>query len=324
MPDELTDTAQTAVAPAPRKRKGPRIWVILLIVFALALVGVGGYLGVREMSKVTMAEGMLDDAVELLASVEDAVVATDDVVQAEITPGLETTATAALELLPQAQEDVAEAIELLTEARIDLREDDQVLAQALQTAAEARRDMLEEAEPILSANIAAASALQPATDGWALVADAEKLSQDAVAEYNKHTTESVKKSTEYSKQAVEKLAAARSALETATASFPDAELQQFIDYIDARGKLLESSMNIDSTWLANKVEEANAMLDAYAKQEAELIAQGKALPASPTVAIADAYETLAAEATDRYFAARERARSADERVKELSTATTAE
>ncbi|MDO9557688.1 MAG: hypothetical protein Q7J82_08975 [Coriobacteriia bacterium] len=308
---------------APRRKSG-RVWIAIVAVLVLALIGAAVYLGLQQMGRQRAAESDLDEAVTILTGVEDAVIAVDEVVQAEIVPGLEATATAALDMLPQARKDLAEAIELLTGARVDLREDDQVLAQALQTAAEARSDMLQEAEPILSANKAAAEALQLSTDAWALVAEAEKLSQDAVAQYNKHTKDSVTQSTEFSKQAVQKLTTARSAMATATVAFPDAKLQQFVDYIDARQKLLESSMSIDATWLAGKLEEANGMLAAYATQETALIEQGKTLPASPSIAIADAYEALAAEATDRYFMARDRARAADDRVRELETTPTGE
>ncbi len=301
--------------------KGVRAWVVIVAALVIVLVGVVACAGAKQTSKVREAESKLDEAVSLLADVEDAVIAADDVIQAEITPTLETTATAALAMLPQARTDLGRAIGLLTAARPDLREDDQVLAQVLQTAAEARSDMLDEAEKILSANKAAAGALQPATDAWALVAAAEKLSQDAVAQYNKHTTDSVKQSTAFSTQAKLKLAEARSALGTATATFPDADLTRFVEYIDARYKLLDSSIAIDTAWLGGKVEQANGMLAAYAAEEAALIELGKKLPTSPTVAIADAYEALAAEPTDRYYTARDRARAADDQVRELGAKT---
>lgn len=321
--DTIVTDATERGSRVGRGRRSRRVWLVLTALSAAVLLAAVP-LGCQVTGKVRAAEDKLDEAVTILADVEDAVIAADDVVQAEITPGLEATATAALDMLPAARADLADAITLLTEARIDLREDDQVLAQALQTSAEARADMLAEADVILSANKAAAGALKPATDGWTLVAEAEKLSQEAVAQYNKHTADSVKQSTEFSKQAATKLTEARSMLETATATFPDAALQQFIDYVDARQKLLESSLAIDATWLSGKVADANAMLAAYTTQEAALIEQGKKLPASPTVAIADAYEKIAAEPTDRYFAARERARAADEQVRQIGSTTTEE
>ncbi len=319
----VVEGGETAVESIPRK-KGISAWVWVVAVLALALVAAAVYMGLQQTTRVRAAEDKLETAVEMLAEVEDVVIAADEVVQAEITSDLASTAAEAQEQLPQARKDLSDAIELLVAARIDLTEDDQVLAQALQAAAEARAEMLQEAETILAANKLAAGALQPAADGWALVAEAEKLSQDAVVQYNKHTKEGVENSTKLSKEAVEKLAAARSSIETASVTFPDAELKQFIDYIDAREELLESSMKIDSTWLDGKLEDANDMLDAYSKQETALIAQGKELPASPKIAIADAYEALAAEPTDRYFAARDRARAADEKVQELSEALAAE
>lgn len=314
------ETSEQATAPAAPVKKPGRLWPVVAAVVVVALIGAAVFLGLRETGRVRAAEMKLDDAIALLTEVEDTVVAADEIVQAEIIPELEATATVVLGDLPQARKDLTEAVSLLVEARVDLREDDQLLAQELQTAAEARADMLAEAETILEANKLAAGALTPASDGWVLVADAEKLSQDAVVQYNKHTKDSVTKSTELSKQAVTKLAEARSAIETAAATFPDAELQQFIDYIDAREKLLEASMAIDAKWLAGKVEDANDMLDDYTKQEKALIEQGGKLPASPTIAIADAYEALAADATDRYFIARDKARAADERVRELEEA----
>ena len=323
-PIEDTDTGPVVDAGPAARHKSKRPWLVAVVVLVVAAAGIAGFLLLQQSGKVRAAESKLDEAVTLLGEVEDTVLAADVVVQAEITPGLETTAAAALEVLPQARKDLTEAVDLLVEARVDLREDDQLLAQALQGAAEARADMLQEAETILSANKIAAGALRPASDAWTLVAEAEKLSQDSVAQYNKHTKDGVTKSTALSKQAEEKLTAARSAMETATATFPDAELQQFIDYIDARQKLLASSMKIDAAWLAGKVDDANGMLKAYSKEEAALIEQGKKLPASPVIAIADAYEALATESTDRYFAARDRARQADDRVRELEAAASEE
>jgi len=320
-----TPEIEAPTTQAPEKKHGIRgAWPVIAAVIVLLLLGAGIIYGLRETARISAAEAKLDEAITLLADVEDTVIAADDIIQAEITPELEATATAVLAELPQASADLQDAIDLLVQARVDLREDDQVLAQALQTAAEARADMLTEAETILEANRVAAAAIGPATESWALVAEAEKLSQDAVVQYNKHTKAGVTKSTELSKEASATLTEARSAMETATAIFPEAELQQFIDYIDARGKLLQTSMAIDAKWLSGKVAEANDMLDDYTKQEKALIAQGAKLPASPTVAIADAYEALATDPTDRYFAARDEARAADERVREIEQAATEE
>ncbi len=321
----MADTTTMAETPdPPPPAEGPaehprRRWPLtVLVIVLLALLAGGVALGVRYSSRVRQAQAKLDDAVELMAEAEDALVEIDAVVRSEITSALETRAASALETRPDALEAVKEANALLTEALPDLPDEDVPLAEALLDGAEAREQMLTEAEVILEANVKASGAVGPARDAWTAVGEAEQLSQDAVKEYNKHTEAGVKQSTALTDQAIARLTAARSLLETATATFPQADMAAFVTYLDDRIALLQTSKKIDSTWLAGKVEEANAMLDAYNKQEAALIEQAKQLPESPTAVVAAAYETAAGEATENYYAARDAAEAADERIRTLT------
>jgi hypothetical protein len=197
------------------------------------------------------------------------------------------------------------------------------MAEALKESATARSEMMAEAPSILEVGSKAARALGPADAAVADIKAAEDLTARAVAEFNKHTKPGVQQSTTYSKQAEAKLQSARSLLATATAAFPEADYSAFVAYVDAKLSLVADSKAIDSLWLAGKVEESNKKLDAYNKKDAETVAMARALPESVRDPIADAYDRLTTEATARYFAARERARSADEMFKELRGASEA-
>jgi hypothetical protein len=113
---------------------------------------------------------------------------------------------------------------------------------------------------------------------------------------------------------------ARSLLATATAAFPEADFTPFTAYVDAKIGLIAESRSIDSLWLAGKIEESNRRLEAYNRRDAEIVAMAKALPASIRDPIVAAYEAATKQATERYFAARERARAADQRVSQLREA----
>ena len=76
--------------------------------------------------------------------------------------------------------------------------------------------------------------------------------------------------------------------------------------------------------LAGKIEESNNKLDAYNDKDAAIVEIAKALPTSIRDPIADAYETLTVDARERYFAARERARAAGERVGDIRDSATAD
>jgi hypothetical protein len=149
---------------------------------------------------------------------------------------------------------------------------------------------------------------------------AEELAAKAAAEFNKHTEAGVKASTEHTTRMRERLQAARSELETATVELPDADFGPFLEYIDAKIELVAESQRIDKLWLDGKIEESNKLLDEYNKRDAEIVAMAADLPASVRDPIVDAYERLTAEASDRYYAARERARKAGEDVRTIRRA----
>ncbi|PKQ20737.1 MAG: hypothetical protein CVT66_03265 [Actinobacteria bacterium HGW-Actinobacteria-6] len=305
--DDVTEVAQTR-----KPNKALRIVIVLLTVIILAGAGV---LGARELSRMNSARGSLDLAIEKLSAAEPVVLQVDNAVRSEVASAVVPAAEDGLIAAEKAIGDLNEALAQLDVAQSGLSDSDATLAAAVREAIVARIAMLTEAKVVLAADSRAGTVVDPAHQAWALAGEAATLTVNAAAEYNKHTKAGVEGSTKLSNQATVKLKLARSLLETVTAGFPEADMAPYVSYIDGRLKLLDSSRKIDSQWLANKIEDANKLLDAYNAEEQKVVDQAKALTSTPAGTIADAYELLTKDAITRYFKARDEARSADEAVK---------
>lgn len=301
-------------------RKSGRVWKVLVVIVVVALVGALGYLALRALDRPRAAKAQLANAAAMLSQAEPDVLAIDSAVRSEVTSALADAATEAYDTIDPTEATLTEALGVIADARADLADEDVALADALESAITSRMDMLDEAKIILATDKRAATVVGPAAEAWQLVADAEKLSDSAVAQYNKHTKAGVSQSTSLTVEAETKLTAGRSALGTVTADFAEADMSPFVAYIDGKLKLLASSKKIDATWLAGKVEDANKLLDAYNAEEKKVIALADKLPESPTAVVAAAYEALTSEAITRYFDARDAARTADAAIKAIGDA----
>ncbi len=295
----------------------PRGRRTLLLALAVVALGAGALFVARVLSQATGARGMLADASGLLSQAEPMVLAVDQAVRSEVTTAAADAALAALEKLEPSIETLNEAKSVVARARQRLAERDRPLADALDEAIAARLEMLERARPVLEADVAVAQALVPAVEAWTLVGQAEKMADEAVASFNKHTKDGVQRSTKLTTDADALLARARSNLETVTAGFPEADMGPFISYIDAKRALLAESRKIDATWLSGKVADANAMLGAYNAREKQVAEQAKRLPGTPASVLAEAYKRAVEADVTAYFEARERARSADAKIRSL-------
>lgn len=301
-----------------RRHEGRRTWLVWTIgVVVVAALAAGGYLVYRQYDRVRSAQAKLDAAAALLDGAEADLLVVDTAVQAEISSEIATQAVDALALTERVRADALAAVAILDEVDGVLREDARPIADALRDSAVARAEMMAEAPVILEADRKAALAMVPADQALVEIKAAEEAITKAVAEFNKHTAEGVRASTANSDDAARRLTEARSLLTTATAEFPEADYAAFVGYIDAKLALVKDSKEIDSLWLAGKIEESNQKLDAYNKRDAEIVAMAKELPESVRDPIADAYEQITADARTRYFEARERARAAGDRVREL-------
>ncbi len=303
--------------PEPGRKRRVRWAVTAVAVACIVVLGIAAALGYRTLTRERNAQERLDRGIERLERADRTVVAIDAVIQAPLTAALESSATEALETADGALGEIDVAIRLLESAVPDLRPPDSEVTSALVEAASARRDMLTIAMDLLETDISAARALSGAEQGWELMKEAERLSDRAVKHFNLHTKPGVQQSTTYTVQAEGAVRRARVAFSEAETAFPAADFERYVEYSGERLRLLGISKQVDSLWLAGKVEESNQRISAYNEQERKVISLARQLPSSPAVLVAEAYEEEAREVTALYAKGRERATKADARVDKM-------
>lgn len=296
-----------------------RSWpLIVVLVIALAATAGGAVWGYGIYTARTGAVTQLAEATERLEVADTVVIEVDEVVRAPVEPALAQKASDAKDKIDGALGDLSSAVELIDGARADLPDDEVERADALRASAEARRLMLEHAGEILDANIAAAAALAEANPAWDLVLEAEKLADDAVVEYNKLTKDAVAKSKDLGTQAERTFQEAKAKFESAEKAFPDATLEQFVDFVSKKLALIALSKQADEAFLAGKNAQANEFSNQYNAKDKELSEAAKQLPESPSAAIAEAFEARASDASEAYFQAREEATKADANLRRIT------
>lgn len=284
-------------------------------VLGVAILGVVGAAGYRLLSAQFGAGKQLDSAAALIEEADVIVVEVDAVVRSDVTTGLAETALSAANRVPQAQWQLKDALEIIDTVKQTGGSRDRERAALMSTAAQARLDMMDQAPTILQLNAQASEALPLARDGWELVLVAAKTSDEAVAAYNRLTTSGVKKSSKLNKRAEKELISARAKFVEAEAAFPEVDFEAYLAYIDTRIELNKLSQESDAAWLKKDTVKANEIIARYNALDATGVAQAQALPASPELAIARAYEKAAQAATNAYYNARDAATAADEALR---------
>ncbi len=297
-------------------RRERTIWTAL-IVGGVVVVIIAGVLGWGVMSKRLESAKQMDQAIIMVESADTAVIAIDKVVRAEVTPEV---GQQALELEPTVAPTAAkltEAVNLIDAAYPSLNNAERAKADLLKKTAKAKLDMLEQAPVILSSSVKVATAQPLAQDAWDQTLAADKLADSAVASYNKLTKAGVQDSAVKNAQAEKAFQSARDLFSQAATAFPEAGLDRYVAYVDQKLVQVGISRKSDAAWLAGKPASANSFIAAYDKADAKGIAMYKALPPSPSTAIADAYKALADAATVLYFEARDKASAADQSLKAM-------
>lgn len=282
------------------------------VVLVVALLGLVGY---RMFATQVGAAKQLDSAAVLVEEADSIVVQVDAVVRSDVTTGLADSAAAAAGRVPEAQWALKDALELIEQVERTGGRADKERAGLLREASQARLDMLEQAPAILTLNIQASEAMPLAREGWEAVLRAAKLSDEAVAAYNKLTKSGVKQSSKLNKQAATELATARDRFVKAEAAFPEVPFETYLAYIDTRIELNKLSQQSDAAWLDKDTAKANEIIVRYNELDATGVTQAKALPPSPEQAIAEAFEKAAQEPTNAYYRARDAATAADEALR---------
>ena len=300
--------------PAESPRRTGVVWLILIAIGIVAFTVVGVF-GSRIVGGRLEAARQLDRATLLVERAGNAVVAIDEVVRADVSPSVAVKARDAGTRVAPARLLLEEALRLADSAMPRLTDDEQRRATLLKDAAAARIEMLDVAPAILAANIKAADALPLATEAWTSLVAAGGLSDRAVAEYNRLTKTGVQASVTFNAQADGGLLNARDLLSRAATAFPEAGVERYDAYVGQKLRQVALLRQADIAWLAGRIAEANTLIAAYNALGVGSAAALKQLPATPSVAVADAYKRLTDLPTAAYFKARTKASTADKALK---------
>lgn len=292
-------------------------WIIAGVLVALVVLSVAGIYIYQETVSRAAALERLSEATELVRRADAVVIEVDEVVRGAITPELGVSASEAASAAPAAISDLERAQELISEALADLPEERAAEARALADSASARVKMLEQASGILPINVSVAGALGYARAGWDYLLEGEELADRAIEQYNKLTRVSVSESQRLNAQATERFKLALPELQAADRAFPEAGIAGFAKYTESKITLIGISAQADAAFLAGRTREANAFSVRFNATEQEVMKQLEALPETPELAIAGAYERLAGSATTAYFKARDEATRADEALNRI-------
>jgi len=324
--DEITPGEPSAEQPNPalaaraeRRRnrlRRNRPWIIAAAIVIVIALAVAGYVAYTSATRSQAAADRLNEAQVLVEQADDTVLAVDEVVRSEVTTATGADASSAATRVPDARQDLERALELIDEAAPDLDEDLAPRAVQLRTAADARLEMLAVADSILTANVKAAAALGPAEKAWAAAVEAEKLTDQAVAQYNRLNKPGVTASKTLNMRAQTGFTRSRELFGLAEAAFPEAAFEAYRAYVEGKLRLVQISLQSDNAYLAGNIVGANRLAASYNAEEQKVIVLAKRLPDSPSRTIATAYESIAGSATAEYFSAREKATEADARLRE--------
>lgn len=293
----------------PGRKRG--IIITLVAVLVVAALAAASYWAYQTITDRREATERLAQATQFVEDADVVVIEVDEIVRTPIEVSVGVRAEAALDMVPDAEADLEEALSLIEKAEPALSEEDALDASALSDSAEARLEMLDHGSQILEANIKAAGAMEHALAGWDAIIESEDLSDAAVKEYNKLTDSAVKKSKKLAGEAQAKANEAKTSFEDAQKAFPEADFSAFIAYAEGKSAALAISIKADDAYLADKPTDANKLNDQYNDAEKDLIKLAKSLPASPVEPIKVAYEEIASEMTEAYYAARDRATASD-------------
>jgi hypothetical protein len=289
--------------------------LIALLVIVLSAAAVAGFLAYRTLSAERVARTRLEAIVRAVEAADARVVVIDEAVRSQVTSDSVEQAEAALVSVEAAASQLKDSLGELDQLTEDLSASDLERAVLLRGAVDARLEMLAQAPAVLGASTKAARSLPLAESAWTRLLEAKRISDRAVASYNKLTRAGVEESRRLNRLAQKELLAAREGFAAAEKAFPEVAFEAYLAYVDSRVSLNEKSLESDAAWLGGRLAEANRIIESYNTLDAKAVAQAKALPASPAAAVAAAYEAIADAATDEYYAARERATEADAKLR---------
>ncbi len=305
--------ADVEIKRRKHKRKTLRVVnVIVSVVLVVAAIGFGGSYWYKQSIATKSVDATLDEALGLIERSDDVVVSMDEVLNASVDDAALDTMKDLIEKSPLAESYLDRAMNKVQEAESVNSSD--ALGEKKQRIIDdinARGDLIEKGKTLMNADVSAKRALNALEQAHEYVLIGDSLAVDAAKLVANTTEENVSASVSKSNQAIEQFQAARKLLNDAKSYSPNADLQLYYDYLNARIQAQQYALESDDAITRqNRAEaESNNNLANETEKEAAALAQG--FPDVFSQPVLDAYEKDTEQDRSAYDDARSRAALAD-------------
>lgn len=295
-----------------RRRLSKWLAVAVIVVVSIGLLGAGGMYLYRDYQSQQGHVAVLDDALSLVKEADETIQQLDEVVTDPFAKGSEEQRTAIQAQLEAVEQKLQDADEKARAVSLELNgaREKEAANQAVAGIA-ARFTLVEQGQLLMNAATEAQSAAEGVDAAWKTVLEGDDLARQAAQLVTETTAENVEASKSKTNEALAAFDEAYAAFLDVQATYPQADLTQFVDYIAKRQESLGYAIASDDAILAKNKEEATAQNNAYNIADAEAATLAKALPDDPSSIVDEAFEDATSDVAKAYSTARLQARSAD-------------
>lgn len=295
-----------------RRRLSKWLAVAVIVVVSIGLLGAGGMYLYRDYQSQQGHVAVLDDALSLVKEADETIQQLDEVVTDPFAEGSEEQRTAIQAQLEAVEQKLQDADEKARAVSLELNgaREKEAANQAVAGIA-ARFALVEQGQLLMNAATEAQSAAEGVDAAWKTVLEGDDLARQAAQLVTETTAENVEASKSKTNEALAAFDEAYAAFLDVQATYPQADLTQFVDYIAKRQESLGYAIASDDAILAKNKEEATAQNNAYNIADAEAATLAKALPDDPSSIVDEAFEDATSDVAKAYSTARLQARSAD-------------
>ncbi|QOS68290.1 hypothetical protein GS424_017745 [Eggerthella guodeyinii] len=295
-----------------RRRLSKWLAVAVIVVVSIGLLGAGGMYLYRDYQSQQGHVAVLDDALSLVKEADETIQQLDEVVTDPFAEGSEEQRTAIQAQLEAVERKLQDADEKARAVSLELNgaREKEAANQAVAGIA-ARFTLVEQGQLLMNAATEAQSAAESVDAAWKTVLEGDDLARQAAQLVTETTAENVEASKSKTNEALAAFDEAYAAFLDVQATYPQADLTQFVDYIAKRQESLGYAIASDDAILAKNKEEATAQNNAYNIADAEAATLAKALPDDPSSIVDEAFEDATSDVAKAYSTARLQARSAD-------------
>lgn len=295
-----------------RRRLSKWLAVAVIVVVSIGLLGAGGMYLYRDYQSQQGHVAVLDDALSLVKEADETIQQLDEVVTDPFAKGSEEQRTAIQAQLEAVEQKLQDADEKARAVSLELNgaREKEAANQAVAGIA-ARFTLVEQGQLLMNAATEAQSAAEGVDAAWKTVLEGDDLARQAAQLVTETTAENVEASKSKTNEALAAFDEAYAAFLDVQATYPQADLTQFVDYVAKRQESLGYAIASDDAILAKNKEEATAQNNAYNIADAEAATLAKALPDDPSSIVDEAFEDATSDVAKAYSTARLQARSAD-------------